>query len=53
VSEDGKIYESVARLRHEIADTQWGVVMRDLVSDISTVRARYLRIVAHNYGAIP
>ncbi len=53
VSVDGKRFKQVAQLRHEIADTQPGVVVRDLVSDIGAVRARYLRIVARNFGAIP
>ena len=53
VSDDGVAYREVARIAGDLADDVKGVHLRDLVIDLDGVEARYLRVLARNYGAIP
>ena len=52
-SEDGEQFRVIARLSHDVSDTEYGVFREDLVADVDRVRARYLRYHAANYGTIP
>jgi predicted alpha-1,2-mannosidase len=53
VSTDGENYNEVARLASGVPDDEDGVILRDVVADLEGIQARYLRIVARNYGTIP
>ena len=53
VSDDGSAFREVTRLTHDVADDEYGVVVREIVADLEGVEARYLRVSARNYGTIP
>jgi predicted alpha-1,2-mannosidase len=53
VSDDGERFREVARIAHDVADDTSEVVPRDLVAELEGVAARFVRVVARNYGTIP
>ena len=53
VSADGVAFRQVARVPADVSDRQEGIVRRDLSADLGGLEARYLRVRAVNYGAIP
>jgi hypothetical protein len=53
VSDDGASFREVARLSSLIPDDEYGVILRDVVADLAGIEARYLRVVARNFGSIP
>jgi len=53
VSSDGRRFRQVARLKHEVPDKEYGIVQEDLTAELDGVSARYIKIVARNYGTIP
>jgi len=53
VSDDGLRFKPVARLSSEVAADAQGVILRSLVAKIDGTVARYVRIHAKNFGAIP
>ena len=53
VSTNGNEFREVARVGHDVGADEYGVLYRDLEAQLGGVEARYVRVVAHNYGAIP
>ena len=53
VSSDGVEFREVARLTGDVADDAYGSILRDWVAEVEGVEARYVRVVARNYGTIP
>ena len=53
VSDDGTSFREVARIGHDVPEDADGVVTRDLVTAIEPTRARYVKVLARNFGAIP
>jgi hypothetical protein len=53
VSDDGVRFREVARLSADVPDDEYGTFRRDLVAVLEGIEARYLRILARNYGTIP
>lgn len=53
VSADGERFDDVGRIANMVADDTYGVLRQNLVVDVADVEARYVRVVARNYGTIP
>jgi len=53
VSSDGTDFREVARLAGDVADDAYGNILRDWVTEVEGVEARYVRVFARNYGTIP
>jgi predicted alpha-1,2-mannosidase len=53
VSSDGTDFREVARLTGDVADDAQGSILRDWVTEVEGVEARYVRVFARNYGTIP
>jgi hypothetical protein len=53
VSRDGASFREVACLTPGVPDDEYGVIIRDIVTDLDEVQARYVRVSARSYGTIP
>ena len=53
VSSDGQTFTSAAVIVNEVSDREPGVVVKDFIRAIPPLKARYVRLKAVNYGAIP
>ena len=53
ISSDGKQFEELAPLTHDLSADTDEVVLREMTSRPGGVEARWLRIVAESYGTIP
>ncbi len=53
VSTDGKHFVEMGRIRHDVAEDSYDLVQREIEVNTGGVDARYVRIVARNYGTIP
>ena len=51
-SEDGQNFTLVATVKHDVPENQMEVVIKDLVAKVD-VNARYVKVFAKNFGAIP
>jgi len=53
VSKDGKQFQELARLTHDLAVDTDEVVLREMTAELGGAEARFVRIVAESYGTIP
>jgi predicted alpha-1,2-mannosidase len=53
VSTDGIRFREAVRLGVDIPEDEYGVIIRDWLADLGGIEARYLRVLARNYGTIP
>jgi hypothetical protein len=53
LSRDGSNFVPALSLTNDISDKDYGVTIKDLVGEIHSQPARYVKIIAHNYGKIP
>jgi predicted alpha-1,2-mannosidase len=53
LSIDGREFTPAATIVNEVADKEYGVIVRDFVETIPPRKARYVRVKAYNYGRIP
>jgi predicted alpha-1,2-mannosidase len=53
VSADGQTFEEVASVASSARDNDYRVVTQDLMADLHGIEARFVRILARNYGEIP
>jgi hypothetical protein len=53
LSLDGKEFGPTTSLQNDVADNDYGVVMKDFAATIPAQNARYVRVRAVNYGKIP
>lgn len=53
VSVDGKTFTNVANIQNTVSDTDYTVVTKDFVQTIPAQKARYVKVFARNYGALP
>ena len=53
VSSDGADFREIARVTGDVADDAQGIIVRDQVAEVEGVEARYVRVLARNYGTIP
>jgi len=52
VSDDKKDFKLAATIEHNIADDNMDIIIKDLEANVD-INARYIKIVAHNYGNMP
>ena len=52
LSIDGRTFNPAATIDNEVADKEYGVIVRDFVETIPLRKARYVRVKAYNYGRI-
>jgi len=52
ISDDKKDFKLAATLEHNIPDDNMDIIIKDLETKVD-VKARYIKIVAHNYGNLP
>jgi predicted alpha-1,2-mannosidase len=52
-SMDGQKFTPAVTIGNEVADKEYGVMVRDFVQTIPQSKARYVRVKAYNYGRIP
>ena len=53
VSLDGRNFRLAGSVSNEVAEQQYGVIIKDFVRQIQEQEVRYVRVRAHNYGKIP
>jgi hypothetical protein len=53
ISLDGRNFRLAGSVNNEVAEKQYGVIIKDFVKEIQPQEIRYVRIRAHNYGKIP
>jgi alpha-L-fucosidase len=53
VSDDGKDFRSVAMVQNTVSEKMEGTEIRDFTANLTTKKARYIRIHAHNRGVCP
>jgi predicted alpha-1,2-mannosidase len=53
VSDDGQVFRQVASIPVDVAEKEYGVIIRDFGSSVDGVTARYVRIRAQSYGKLP
>lgn len=53
ISTDGQTFTRAVEIANDVSDKDYGAVVRDFVQTIPPQRARYVRVKAFNYGAIP
>jgi predicted alpha-1,2-mannosidase len=53
VSDDGIRFREVGRAKTDVPEDAQGVLVEEVVADVDTVQARYLRIQARSLGPIP
>lgn len=53
VSTDGQTFQKVASIPMDVPDKDYGVIIKDFVTTLDGVRARYVRIRARTYGKLP
>jgi hypothetical protein len=53
VSVDGKTFTNVGVVQNTVPDTDYTVVTKDFVQTIPAQKARYVKVFARNYGALP
>lgn len=53
LSSDGQTFTPAASIANDVSVKEYGVVVKDFVVDIPPQPARYIRVKAFNYGAIP
>ncbi len=52
-SNDGIVFQSVGVVKHNIPDNDYAVRVKDFKAKFETVKARYVKVIATNYGTLP
>jgi hypothetical protein len=53
VSLDGKVFNPVLTIGHEVSDREYGVILKELAGNITPQPVRFVRLKAVGYGRIP
>jgi glycosyl hydrolase family 92/Fn3 domain-containing protein len=53
LSIDGKNFVKALTLTNDVSEKEYGAIVKDFAGTIQSQPARYVKIIAHNYGPIP
>jgi hypothetical protein len=52
-STDGSAYTLIKKIENDFSDEEYGSFIKDVTAETSGIKARYIKVVAKNYGKCP